>query len=916
MEDSVTTDCLASTLASLSLAHLPAAAPAPPAARINLLTEVASRAARLSPISRRRITVIERRGVSKAFLREIIHAVPRGISPGQLIWGKGTPGPRNFEHHDPKSHPLSLAALTKSTGLSFVELCILCGLTQDVEGRPFFGNASTFVSYGWHGTKTDEQIASLLAQTREDPSTTTFYWFDIFAVAQNQTSDFEKLNNTADVSSFERVVANASITLAYWTPFSPEPTPTVRVWCLYELLLTHMHGNELRIFFKINAEDGTIEGVDDDEAEKPDRNTARLSLENIRSLAAGATYEDDWARIHLKIELLLHPESEFNNGDDDDDDDEEEGEKEDEKDKDREKTKTMQKQDKGDKTEKVPWVSLDRISDASLTSLIRENCETEEGVEGSPEYKGGKLACMFEAFGLSIIFQDWDVLTGRGEWIGGRGHLILDQLCRENVRRALKARGVDVAASAEIVGEVETYEDEPGPRCEDMWMTEGVVRGCVSSAGGKLALLMYYEEEDEEEGGDEEEDEDDDNDAGSASAAIAATRSSDDDDDDDHHHHHGSAEKDSGTESEEDGEDGEEGGYGNTVVGLFDLHDGELETTLDWEEYPLHHFVDLSSSSSSSTVEGLVASADHESTVVKCWSVLAPRLFDSFIDLATVEIKIEIDDDDEEEDVGILQTVSIVEQLAVLSGFLVVLQKNGRLSLWEPMKGTLLSLTEPGVAVPPLVNLGDDVLLAGSGTVFREPKEILSETTLRTFEIWEVAPRSTAKIAASSGESGSSEEEEGASPWTLMKRTDAPPLQIECEEFADAGNNELALSYNTAEAKEVHIFSCTSRTVVRSRAANDSVLCIAASPAARIVGVSDFWGVEVWDTETLELKHVLSMGDATFGVRIITSTAAREPSSPGEQSEEEDWKPLPGGETMKVWVAASDQRGNVRWWEL
>ena len=135
------------------------------------------------------------RGVSRSFLRDLLSDLRAGLrislTPGQLVWGSATVGPRNYLQFDPFADPHSLAAITQPTSLSFVETAVLAEQDHSTfDGSPFFGPATVFVSYGWHGAIVAEQIESLLAQTNPgNASNQDFFWIDIFAVAQNQTTD-------------------------------------------------------------------------------------------------------------------------------------------------------------------------------------------------------------------------------------------------------------------------------------------------------------------------------------------------------------------------------------------------------------------------------------------------------------------------------------------------------------------------------------------------------------------------------------------------------------------------------------------------------------------------------------------------------------------------------------------------------
>jgi hypothetical protein len=80
--------------------------------------------------------------------------------------------------------------MTLLSGVSFVEtLLIAAELTgdrrfvQSSAADPYFAPATTFVSYGWHGTEFGSLCDALggLPNSRQGA-----VWLDIFAIAQNQ----------------------------------------------------------------------------------------------------------------------------------------------------------------------------------------------------------------------------------------------------------------------------------------------------------------------------------------------------------------------------------------------------------------------------------------------------------------------------------------------------------------------------------------------------------------------------------------------------------------------------------------------------------------------------------------------------------------------------------------------------------
>lgn len=243
------------------------------------------------------------RGVSRAFLRDLLEDIRKmskihhSITPGQLVWGNSTVGPRNYMQFDPTKDPLSLAAITKPTSLSFVETAILVQQNvSELDNKQYFGPSTIFISYGWHGAVVAEQIESLLDQTNEKDD--DYFWIDIFAVAQNQTTKVEKINNKSDVYSFEDVVKFTKGTLLYWAPYKA-PNPISRVWCLYEILLTcRCQGKSLGVFFRLDDMSGEMKHLSSTELAYQNR----IALDAIRSINAAATFENDWSRIHVQIE--------------------------------------------------------------------------------------------------------------------------------------------------------------------------------------------------------------------------------------------------------------------------------------------------------------------------------------------------------------------------------------------------------------------------------------------------------------------------------------------------------------------------------------------------------------------------------------------------------------------------------------
>ena len=172
-----------------------------------------------------RQVALKDRGVSLGFLREVFGGASSAVgalTPGRLVHGRNTTGPPDdWLRWDPQADPLSIRTLTERTGLSLVETAMQAAassassaprtptgggpaatealddpfdLLGDDNGFPFFGPATDFVSYTWHGITCGDLFAALVAEAESEdsggPATSIgarYYWIDIFAVAQNHT---------------------------------------------------------------------------------------------------------------------------------------------------------------------------------------------------------------------------------------------------------------------------------------------------------------------------------------------------------------------------------------------------------------------------------------------------------------------------------------------------------------------------------------------------------------------------------------------------------------------------------------------------------------------------------------------------------------------------------------------------------
>ena len=332
---------------------------------------------------------------------------------------------------DSKSDPLSLAAITKRTALSFVETSIQHlsneGDDDHVDVTDYFGSSTIFVSYGWHGAIVSEQIESLLEEfsgVGDGDDTTHYFWIDIFAVAQNQTTPVEKENNQNDVYSFEDVVRHTNSTLLYWAPYAT-PNPVRRVWCLYEILLTCRQGNPLEVFFR-GDDLRAMQSLPPIELALE----SRRALDDIRSVEAAATFQNDWDRIHVQIEATLSPHS------------------------------------------KRKWNREKHL----IAPVKHADPDYWEEIDGT---------WMFERWNIWFMFGGWEEETGRGAWGGSAlGHRELDRLASAAVAKALEKKKVPVASGACLIQELVDVVDEE-PRQE----------GGICHAGSFLACMWGTQNE-------------------------------------------------------------------------------------------------------------------------------------------------------------------------------------------------------------------------------------------------------------------------------------------------------------------------------------------------------------------------------------------------------------------------------------
>ena len=257
------------------------------------------------------------RGVSLGFLSEAfgLRSGNEPLTPGQLVHGRNTGGPPDdWRCWDPEADPRSIRALTERSGLSLVETALqLAGrdplLCCDGAGRPWFGPATDFVSYTWHGMNCGQLLAALDSdagcpgsgpgspgraggptrgggEQQEQPGG-RFYWLDICAVAQNNTppQDLE----------FEAVIAAVPRAVVVMSPWS-NPRMLSRCWCLHELGIIFAAGIEVRVAH-LPAEVGSFRG-----AIKANFGSLLMTLcARVDSESAHATRKEDKDRIFAEI---------------------------------------------------------------------------------------------------------------------------------------------------------------------------------------------------------------------------------------------------------------------------------------------------------------------------------------------------------------------------------------------------------------------------------------------------------------------------------------------------------------------------------------------------------------------------------------------------------------------------------------
>ena len=85
--------------------------------------------------------------------------------------------------------PVSVCRLTASTGLSLVESCALLAEAERLDASALFGDATSFFSYSWTGTRVDAMVAAAergIAQLDDAAAAPPrFLWLDMLCASQN-----------------------------------------------------------------------------------------------------------------------------------------------------------------------------------------------------------------------------------------------------------------------------------------------------------------------------------------------------------------------------------------------------------------------------------------------------------------------------------------------------------------------------------------------------------------------------------------------------------------------------------------------------------------------------------------------------------------------------------------------------------
>ena len=862
---------------------------------------------------------VYKRGISKDFIRRLLQCsnIDDKVTPGQLVWGATTIGPRNYLQFDMEKDPYSIAALTKKTTLSFVETCQLVNIVNKdnnkTGSKPYFDTANVFVSYGWHGAVVREQLESLLSSTEDTED--TYFWIDIFAVAQNQVSKLEKKHNGGDVSSFEEVIKKSKVTLLYWSPYD-SPNPIARVWCLFEILLTLKKGNKLSVFFREKDMENLY--VNEDDEKKAElkyqeiANQMRLTLDKLKSVDANATFQPDWRRIHVQIECTLSPESDFND----------------------------------------PFNTDCVIPPGSLIANVQEDEDWENMDDGT---------YIFEKYNLNFMWGEAKPEEeGNGTWFGGAlGHRELDQMAKNAVEKALADKGIPVATAATLL--FESSSDAIDEDMDKLYRPFEPSTYGICHSGGFIAVEVYEDDDDDDEEEEEEEEEEEDGEDNEEDGDEDGDEYDDEDNDDDD-------EKDD--DHDDDDDEGEE------LVTILNIFNGQILKLVPFREFPLSRFLDLQYNN----LVASSFNANNKYDVIKpeiiIWNMKTSEELGR-LDCSTLDN----DNDDAKAETKVDKKLSnnnkkmkFVNQLAFIlpssndssdnktnksKRKIVVLHDDDTLSVWNlDTRECLYSTEEPINCNESMIALHYDnntksILLIGEKEEEEEKKDIDATVAVKPSRYgiydWDDSKQILAKkcIIHLAGPVERNIEDNGCH-----------------EHFGDAGKGELVCCYNPLDGDStigaIHIrlynilqmidginnntvdtmnistiSSIATDSCIESERKEIDVMAFASCPTFRWVGFGEFFGLKVYNIDTFELTLVVAKGDVTFDMKFFAIQAddAGEEIETEEEldflqtlidpmNEENDDSNIAAVDNaqqkrkVRSFLAAHDQRGTLSCWEL
>lgn len=167
---------------------------------------------------------------------------------------------------DRSKDPMCIRGATLHTGLSLVETCMLNGITHVDDGcggrKPYFGEATMFVSHAWFGTDASfSKLVDALADEIKEQGLNEedeFFFIDTLSLAQNKQPNPRKLKHNHDCPNHRDVnefVCLFGVQPEHDRPGSPplprhkvqrlicycaplgRPRALQRLWCLYEIML-------------------------------------------------------------------------------------------------------------------------------------------------------------------------------------------------------------------------------------------------------------------------------------------------------------------------------------------------------------------------------------------------------------------------------------------------------------------------------------------------------------------------------------------------------------------------------------------------------------------------------------------------------------------------------------------------------